>query len=153
MKKIFFLVAGVVLLGACETTQTQDETQPTQYTYQRSNIPNSAEKIIKGLEGCTKEFTFETMGLPMGERTIDGERYFEWGITTTRYPENVKQTTCTVNAHVDKKGIVDHIYYNNIDNGCNSIYVQMVRYYRTHPAQNEKTCPNRTYFQGNPNIK
>ncbi|MBO4675648.1 MAG: hypothetical protein J5601_06175, partial [Elusimicrobiaceae bacterium] len=107
MKKIFFLFLLLGLLSACSMNQQTEE--QTENLIPSANIPRSVDKIIKGLEGCTKEFAFEAMGLPMGEKTIDGKKYFEWGITT-RYPENIERTTCTVHAHTDNAGVIDHIY-------------------------------------------
>ena len=143
MKKIFFLVAGVILLGACETTQTQDETttnvQPKR-AYPNYNIPNSTNKAIKGLEGCTKEFAFDVMGLPTGERTVDGKKYFEWSI---------RKGHCVIDANINKNGIIEGIYYQENRGQCEHMYVRIVNYYRQNPAQNEQTCPNRTDLQGN----
>ncbi|MBR4682543.1 MAG: hypothetical protein IKP06_04495 [Elusimicrobiaceae bacterium] len=149
MKKIITLLLCLGMLGACATTNEQtDKKQQAKRTYQADNIPRSIDKIIMSIEGCTKEFAFEAMGLPSGEKTIDGNKYFEWSIVTTYYPEKVEKTTCTIHAHVDKKGIIDHVYYTNIADGCKSYYVQIVRYYRTHSAQSAQTCPNRTEFYG-----
>ena len=73
MKKILlFLLANLQLGCAFFTIQPAPQREPdTSY-----NIPRSVDKIIKGLEGCTKEFVFEAMGLPDDEKIIDGKKYF-----------------------------------------------------------------------------
>jgi len=147
MKKILIICIFVGLLGACVTTQTQDEkittTQPKR-AYHNYNIPNSVDKAIKGLEGCTKEFAFEVMGLPTGERIVDGKKYFEW---------NIRKGYCIVNADIDANGIVEKIYYQEIKRNCQHMYLRITNYYYSNPAQNEVTCPNRTDLQGNHYIK
>ena len=146
MKKILFLVVFTSLLTACSTSETKQDLQVAKAkpAYPNYNIPHNVEKIIKGLEGCTKEFTFEVMGLPKAEKTIDSEKYFEWALD---------KNACVVNAHVNSSNIIDRIYYTEVKDKCRHIYVQIVRYYRTHRAQSPETCPNRTDLQGNHSIK
>ncbi len=147
MKKIILFALSFSCLGACVTTQNQTEPDTPRVqsvSWQRTRYPRSVDQSIKGLEGCTKDFAFEVLGLPTGERTIDGKKYFEW---------ELRKRSCVIDALVSKRGIIDHIYYNDIKNQCVHMYTRIIRYYRTHPAQNKDTCPNRTDFQGNPNIK
>lgn len=153
MKKVIIFLFLATFLGACPARTTQPTTTQRQ-TYS-VNIPRSVDKIIKGLEGCTKEFVFEVMGLPNDEKIIDNKKYFYWeqngsatGVWTGENSYN-----CTIHAQVNNQGIIENISYNNVRNGCKYKYVQIVRYYRTHPAQSPRTCPNRTDFQGNHNIK
>lgn len=146
MKKIIFLVIFSCLLSACVTSTTKQASQKdhAKPAYPNYNIPRNVDKIIKGLEGCKKEFAFETIGLPTGEKTIDGKKYFEWSFMKGR---------CVVHANVNESNIIDHIYYSDYKGYCEHIYVRLVRYYRTHPAQSSETCPNRTDLQGNHSIK
>ena len=159
MKKILFLVVFTSLLTACSTSKTKQDLQVAKAkpAYPNYNIPRNVEKIIKGLEGCTKEFVFEVMGLPDDEKTIAGTKYFYWELnanTTAFWTGSNNSQHCTIHAQVDENNkIIDHISYNDIRNGCKYIYVQIVRYYRTHPAQSPETCPNRTDLQGNHSIK
>ena len=147
MKKVFFIVVGAILLGACVTTQTQDETTTNvkpKRAYPNYNIPSSKDKAIKGLEGCTKEFAFEVMGLPTGEKVIDGKKYYEW---------SMRNGSCIVNADVNDNGIVEKIYYQETRRNCEHMSLRIKNYYYNNPAQNEQTCPNRTDLQGNHYIK
>ena len=142
MKKIITLLLCLGVLGACATTNEQtDKKQQAKRTYTsyKYNIPRSVDKSIRGLEGCTKGFAFDVMGLPTGERTVDGKKYFEWSI---------RKGTCVVNAYINNAGIAEKIYYQDIKNACEHMYVRIVNYYKQNPAQNEQTCPNRTEFYG-----
>ena len=147
MKKIITLLLGLGLLGACVTTESQEGTtinarpKPAYPTY---NLPSSVDKAIKGLEGCTKEFAFEVMGLPSGEKTIDGKKYFEW---------DVRNASCVVNANINNQGLVEKIYYQDTRKACEHMYVRIINYYRQNPAQSAQTCPNRTDLQGNHRIQ
>ncbi|MGN0023920.1 MAG: hypothetical protein ACI351_00610 [Candidatus Avelusimicrobium sp.] len=153
MKKILlFLLANLQLGCAFFTIQPAPQREPdTSY-----NIPRSIDKIIKGLEGCTKEFVFEAMGLPDDEKIIDGKKYFYWSLnenSTGFWTGEVNSHHCTIHAQVNNEGIIENISYTDFRNGCKYRYAQIVRYYRTHPAQSPQTCPNRTDLQGNHNIK
>ena len=140
MKKIIALFLCLGLLGACATTgeQTTEKSKTTR-AYPNYNIPRNVDKIIRGLEGCKKEFAFETMGLPSGERTVDGKKYFEWSI---------RKGTCIVNAYSNDDGIIEKIYYQDVKNACAYMYVRIVNYYKQNPAQSQETCPNRTDLHG-----
>lgn len=154
MKKIITSLFFIGLLSACSTTPStmKQETQ-SKPAYPKYNIPSSTDKIIKGLEGCKKEFVFKVMGLPTGEKVIDNTKYLEWSINTKYYPENIERTTCTIHAHINNIGIADQIYYNDVsdwnNNGCKTFYLRIARYYDSHPAQSSETCPDRTDLQGN----
>ncbi|MBP5429568.1 MAG: hypothetical protein J6Y25_01580 [Elusimicrobiaceae bacterium] len=143
MKKLFIFIITTVLLGACITTNSKNETTATakpKPTYRKYNIPNSTNKAIEGLEGCTKEFAFNVMGIPTREKIIDGKKYFEWSI---------RNASCIVDANVNDEGIIENIYYQDTRNECEHMYLRIVNYYRKNPAQSEQTCPNRTDLQGN----
>ena len=145
MKKIFIVVVLTCLLSACATTTKENTAVPAatpknESTYPTYNIPRSVDKIIKGLEGCTKEFAFDVMGLPSGEKTVDGKKYFEW---------SVRNDSCIVHAYVNDDGIIEKIYYQDTRNACKHMHLRITNYYYKHPAQSEQTCPNRTDLQGN----
>ena len=145
MKKLFVLFLLAVSVSACATADKTPTEKPVQKrTYPQINIPYSVEKSIKGLEGCTKEFAFEVMGLATGEKTIDGKKYFEW---------NLRNGGCIVDASIDDNGIVEKIYYQYTRQECVHMKLRITQYYRTHPAQSPETCPNRTDFQGDHRIK
>ena len=157
MKKIITLLLLVGILGACASSTTKQEAKSSQQksAYPNYNIPRNVEKIIEGLEGCKKEFAFEAMGLPDDEKIIDGKTYFYWALNTssTNFWGDTNSQHCTIHAQVNDNGIIEKIYYKNLKNGCKHKYIQIVRYYRTHPAQSPETCPNRTDLQGNHSIK
>ena len=71
MKKLIIFTLFIGLLGACSSSNNTTSNS----TYPRYNIPRSVDKIIKGLEGCKKEFVFEVMGLPDDEKIIDEKIY------------------------------------------------------------------------------
>ena len=146
MRKFVVFIITAILLCSCGTTSKQDATTnvKSKPTYPKYNIPRSVDKIIKGLEGCTKEFAFDVMGLPDGEKIIDEKKYFEW---------NIRKGTCIIDANVNAAGIREEIYYKDTRNACAHAYVRIVNYYKQNSAQNEQTCPNRTDLQGNHYIK
>lgn len=149
MRKNTILFVGILLLAACSSTNTQ--TNVTQSSRPRTNIPNNVGKVIKGLEGCKKDFVFEVMGIPDQEKFIDGQKYFSWdldGAGVNVFTGGGNKYSCTVNAHINSTGIIDNISYNDYANGCKHIYVRIVRYYRANPPQSAETCPSRTDFQG-----
>lgn len=158
MKKIIVLIIFSSLLSACVTSTTKQSSQKNQAkpAYPNYNIPRNVDKIIKGLEGCKKEFVFEVMGLPDDEKIIDEKKYFYWtlnGSSTGFWAGDTNSHHCTIHAQVNDDGIINQIFYTSLRNGCKYRYVQIVRYYRTHPAQSPETCPNRTDLQGNHSIK
>ena len=143
MKKIIVCIVTAILLNACVAASSEKETTVTakpKLPYPKHNTPRSVNSAIKGLEGCTKEFAFEVMGLPSGEKIIDGKKYFEW---------DVRNASCIVNANIDNNGIVEKIYYQDTRDACEHMYVRILNYYRQNPAQSKETCPNRIDLQGN----
>ena len=152
MKKLIIFTLFIGLLGACSSSNNTTSNS----TYPRYNIPRSVDKIIKGLEGCKKEFVFEVLGLPDDEKIIDEKKYFYWTMNTNDtsfWSGKTKGFYCTIHAQVDENGIVDRIFYKDLSNGCKYRYVQIVRYYRQYPAQSPETCPNRIDLQGDHSIK
>lgn len=154
MKKIFIFILFSILIMACSTENKQNKQEdPTlPRTYQRAvkKIPNSVQKAFKSMEGCTKEFVFDVLGLPNDERTIDNQKYFYWEIDsnyTSFWTGNNNQQNCIIHGKVNSKGIIEEVSYRDFRNGCNYIYADIVRYYARH-TQDELNCPNRKDLYG-----
>lgn len=154
MKKIFIFILFSTLIMACttENKQNRQEELSLTRTYQRTikKIPNSIQKTFQSMEGCTKEFVFNILGLPNDERTIDNQKYFYWEINsnyTSFWTGNNNQQNCIIHGKVNNKGIIEEIAYRDFRKGCNYIYANIVRYYVSH-TQDEDNCPNRKDFYG-----
>lgn len=152
MKKIFVCILLLNILIACTTQNKQDgQRQYEPKTYQKTinKVPNSVNQAFSSLEGCTKDFIFDILGLP-SEKIIDNRKYYYWelsGNNTSFWTGNINSYKCAVHAQINEKGVVESVSYTTFGKGCNYIFANIVRYYTRH-TQDEHNCPNRNDFYG-----
>lgn len=152
MKKAIVPIFFLSLLLACSTQNKRDGqtvSRPAR-VYQKTiqKAPNSITEAFSSLEGCSKEFVFDVLGLPT-EKAIDGKKYFYWelsGNNTNFWTGNINSYKCTIHAQMNQ-GVIESINYTTFGKGCNYIFADIVRYYTNH-NQDVQNCPNRNDFYG-----